>query len=166
MNSELLFQTKWTLWFHGANDDNWDENSYTKLGDIENVGEFWTLYKLINDFTAGIFFIMKENIFPRWEDINNLSGGYWTFRVHKNIANDTWKYLCADLLSQELVNNDSFDEINGISISPKVGNCILKIWNTDSNNNDSNCLNFHELSVLSKDNSFYKAHRDQNNLQI
>ena len=30
-------------------------------------------------------------IYPQWEDINNLNGGYWSFKIDKSKAQDVWE---------------------------------------------------------------------------
>ena len=72
MNNYNL-NTKWYLWFHSLNNTSWNKNSYKKLIQLSNLYDL----KIVNDILLknhlqnGIFFIMRENIFPRWEDEKN-----------------------------------------------------------------------------------------------
>lgn len=152
---------KWVLWFHHIDDNNWDELSYQRLCEMNTIEEFWNVYNMIETFTAGMFFLMKEDIFPRWEDINNLEGGYWAFRISKKDTDKLWEYLSVATIGNILTKDGKMmDEINGISVSPKINNCILKIWNKDASINSVDILN-NIIEGLEPNNTIYRRHQDQ-----
>ncbi len=158
---EYALSHKWILWFHHVNDKNWNEESYQKLYEIENLKDYWMLMNTVPNVTSGMFFVMREDVFPRWEDINNLEGGYWTFRVAKKDSNKIWQELFSTLIGNTLTKkSDKMDGINGISISPKINNCIIKIWNNNFNSNDVNIL-VDDVTGINLKEAFYKKHQEQ-----
>lgn len=151
----------WILWYHHVNDNNWSEESYTKLHEINTIEDFWMIMNTIKTFTSGMFFVMKEDVFPRWEDINNIDGGYWSFRISKKDTNKIWQTIFASLIGNTLTKKvDDMNSINGISLSPKINNCIIKIWNNDYNINDNQILNDKIEGIVVND-SYYRKHQDQ-----
>jgi len=152
---------KWVLWFHHVNDDNWGEESYMKIHEIETIEDYWKVMNTISTFTAGIFFLMKEDIFPRQEDINNIDGGIWSFKVSKKDADANWRMLIMKVIGRTIVSKDEDNEcINGLSISPKINNCILKIWNNNSKNNNINILNGDNLISITLRDGIYRRHQE------
>ena len=99
MNNYQL-NTNWCFWYHSINDTNWDNNSYKNLYTIQNLYDL----KLINDtietyhLQNSMFFIMRENIFPLWEDDRNKNGGCWSFKIDKRKIYNTWIELSIALL--------------------------------------------------------------------
>ena len=143
--------TYYILWYHGITEKNWDKDSYIKIGIIHSIKEFWTYYNNINTFLKGIFFLMKEDILPIWEVPDNINGGYWSFRVDRDKVDEIWTKLSIQLITENICNSSSSKselqqtdqqteqsnkiikhDINGISISPKAVNAVIKIWNNDS----------------------------------
>jgi len=161
MNLYPLSET-WILWYHHVHDNNWQEESYTKLCELENIEDYWKMMNTIKTFTSGMFFLMKKDVFPRWEDINNIDGGYWSFRITKKDTDNIWRNLCATLIGNSLTKDiDSMTSINGISLSPKINNCIIKVWNNDFKISDVNIFN-DKIEGLVINDGLYKKHQDQN----
>lgn len=136
---EHKFSSSWTLWFHKVNVEDWGHDSYVKVVEgIDNIEKFILMTKNINQVTSGMFFLMKDGIFPTYEDEQNIGGGYWSFRVGKGTANNVWFELMASLVGNTLTKKvEDMESINGVTISPKIKNCIFKIWNADKSINDS-----------------------------
>jgi hypothetical protein len=154
---------KWTLWYHHINDEDWSENSYTKIKELETLNDYLEIKKYLDNVSAGMFFLMRENIFPRWEDINNIDGGYWSYRILKKDAKNLWYDSIAYLIGNTLTNDlEYMNDINGMSISPKINNCIIKIWNKDFNNIKKYKFNTNIITLLGE--SIYKKHQDQTDL--
>ena len=130
-----MFTNKYTLWFHSVNDEKWGIDSYTKVSNIKNMDDYLYTFKKINNITSGMFFLMKNNIQPIYEDKANRKGGIWTFKISKKVANDVWLKTSLLYCLNKLTNKSSdCNIINGISISPKINNCIFKIWINKSKN--------------------------------
>lgn len=152
---------KWTAWYHHINDNNWTEESYMRLYDITTINDYWKLMNTINTFTSGMFYVMRENVLPRWEDVNNFEGGFWSFRVMKKDADVVWRNVVSAMIGNTLTKTPTdMMEINGVSISPKINNCIIKIWNKDFTKNNVNILSNELHGIILKD-SLYKKHQDQ-----
>ena len=143
---KMIFESGYVLWYHSVVEKSWDKESYINLCEdlpgkvIKNVFQLWSIFSVLNyNFTAGIFFIMKEGIFPMLEDPGNANGGFWSFKVPKRNSNDVWKKLTAGLVGNSLtVDYNNMSSITGISFSPKISNCVMKIWNNTSNITDNN----------------------------
>ena len=96
----------------------------------------------IPTYGSGMFFLMKDDIPPIWETGKNIGGGMWTFKVSKKSLDKIWIDLIAFTLGNTLTKNpDDMEHINGISISPKINNCIVKIWNDDNKSRDTSIFN-------------------------
>ncbi len=144
------FTHNWILWYHHEK-DNWDISGYKNIYKINNPETFWSWYnnwELFGGLLSKQFFLMKENIEPRWEDINNISGGCWSLKIDSSECNRFWERLSSLLVLDKISNIKN--DINGISIClKKNNNCVIKIWNKDKKNDKINCLNqeiFKELS--------------------
>ena len=138
----------WTLWYHDPDDKRWTLDSYKKLTRFKTLEDFLTYYDSINTFISGMFFVMKEDIPPIWEDPSNIKGGILTYKLLKNTADEIWKELSMLLMGGTLTND--YTNINGISISPKINNCIIKIWIKDSTQMKS--------IVFNKDSNIFKTY--------
>ena len=76
----------------------------------------------------GIFFLMRDGVFPKWEDSRNINGGCWSIRVSRSEICNTWNELTMAMIGEYLYNKEERnDEINGLSISPKKNFCVIKI---------------------------------------
>lgn len=132
MEKKYSLKNNWSLWYHSIKDDNWDKKSYQKLLIFRNLYD----YKLItnsfeqNYYQNGMFFFMKEDIFPNWEDPNNRLGGCLSFKIPSKGIIETWNFLLLNIINESFLKNDN-NMINGISISPKKEFNIIKIWLKD-----------------------------------
>jgi len=133
--TDTLSET-FTLWFHSSSDQDWSLNSYHEIFNFNTVNEFMTLLMAINTrpkmLLNGMFFIMRQGIKPTWEDPLNRDGGCFTWKVEKEDVLSAWENMCMLFVSGEL--NQVFEKygFNGISISPKKINNILKVWLRDN----------------------------------
>tara|TARA_B100001094_G_scaffold332511_1_gene404938 strand:+ start:578 stop:1054 length:477 start_codon:yes stop_codon:yes gene_type:complete len=155
---EPPINSSWKLWYHSITDNNWTKKSYNKLFDIRDLCD----YKLISDtfkqnhYQNGMFFLMRNDIFPNWEDPLNRLGGCLSFKVPSNRIIENWNQLVLRCITANLLNQEN-DVINGISISPKKEFNIIKIWfNIDPFNYKDNFNSFGEYIKL--ENSIYKKH--------
>ena len=132
----------YNIWYHHFKDD-WSINGYKHIYSIKNGIEFWQLYNnwdLIGGVLCKQFFIMKNDVKPIWEDENNKKGGCWSFKIFENQANELWEDLSTLFVTDSLLNKS--DECVGLSICLKKSNyCVIKIWNTNSENNSMKNIN-------------------------
>ena len=56
-----------------------------------------------------MYFLMKNNIKPIWEDENNKNGGYWSIKISKNIEQYMVK-IVYDLINNTLDKNNIINE--------------------------------------------------------
>jgi hypothetical protein len=150
---------KWDIWYHSITDNNWSKGSYKKIFTIENLLD----YKYITDtyqqnhYQNGMFFCMKEDIFPNWEDPDNRNGGCLSFKIPSVKIIEEWNDLLLKCI-KELTLKDNNDEINGISISPKKEFNIIKIWFKNHGFKYEDIFNLESDSHISLDKSLYKKH--------
>lgn len=118
------------LFFHDPLSYNWTIDSYITISDIKTIEDYWNVTLLLNDYLhLGMFFLMRENISPLWDETDNNYS--FSMKVPKNEALWFWNYFNSHLLSENFLNSDykeKWNTINGISISPKKNFCIIKIW--------------------------------------
>jgi hypothetical protein len=131
MTIETFLNDVWTFYFHDPYSNDWTNESYKLLGTISTVEEFWQHYSLVKDnVSKGIFFIMRDYVFPSWDDPANLDGGCLSIKVLKENVPSFFEDIAIKLLGESLLKNDKshWNKINGISTSPKKHFCIIKIW--------------------------------------
>ena len=135
--------SEWNIWYHHEK-DNWNLSGYKKIYTLSTVEEFWKFYNnwdKVGGVTNKHFFLMKENITPVWEDVQNINGGCWSFKIQEEQAEDLWEDLSSYLVCEKLCPTIS-DEIVGISIClKKNSNTVVKIWNKKSKNNSLKLIN-------------------------
>jgi hypothetical protein len=132
----------WTLYFHSPEENKWGINTFKNVATVTTWKDFWSLINTIkNDILIdGMFFWMRNQIPPLWENHQNIRGGGYSFRISKKDSIETFiQYTIATMLNKVTI--DSSNKINGISISPKKGFNIIKLWNTD-------CQKFNKQSDL------------------
>jgi hypothetical protein len=140
----------WTLYYHPSREKKWSIDSFEKIATVKCARDVLIIYKELSDkLKAGMFFWMRGDIPPLWENFQNIRGGSYSIRGVADNGIKIFKiYTLACMMNKTLLNTD--DKINGISISPKlqgfgnnqqVGYFIIKIWNKD-------CEKFHSKTNL------------------
>ncbi len=125
-NDFYPLKNKWNLFFHKIKDNNWNLDSYKLLYSFDNIRDFWKLFRNHPKHNFGMFFLMRENISPIWEDQLNIKGGTYSFKIPSNLIENAWCELAIAVISESTLMNNKF--INGISIHPKYNCYIIKIW--------------------------------------
>jgi len=130
-SSSISFPSgSWTLYFHDPADTDWKPDSYKRIGTFHDFPSMWATLQYISDerFLAGMYFLMRDPYLPLWEHRSNIHGGSYCIKVPEVHAAETFqRYAAAAIL--KLVSTDAKNEIVGVTISPKKGFHILKIWN-------------------------------------
>jgi len=142
---ELKLPNNFRVLAHHNDDKNWDYLSYhniTTLTKWNEVSQFFnTLDKISGEcrYTDFDIFIMKNEISPMWEDIENRNGSICSIKIDS--ISDGYELL--KNLSYNMINNtllvftpNLWDIVNGLSFSPKkIDNynsdsycVIIKIW--------------------------------------
>jgi Eukaryotic initiation factor 4E len=136
---EHLLDDTWTMYFHEPSDTDWTMSSYLRLEQISSVESFWQVHEGVRKYLSkGMFFLMREHVFPCWDDPSNLNGGCISIKVLKDEIESFWETVVVRMLGDRLLQNrhqdsdqtstDSWSLINGISTSPKRYFCICKLW--------------------------------------
>ena len=151
-------QDKWDVWFHSITDNNWGKTSYKKLMTVNNLFDYKYLEENFQQdhYQNGMFFYMKDGIFPNWEDPDNRLGGCLSFKVYSKDIIEEWNNLLLRCITNNILEGNE-NEINGISISPKKEFNIIKIWSrNDGFDYKKHFTEFGEYFQLEK--SLYKKH--------
>lgn len=148
----------WNVYFHDPFDINWTNQSYVLISSIGNLVEFWqNMFSMKENLHKGMFFIMRDGVFPCWDDPGNINGGCLSIKILKEDVYPFWEDLCIKMLGETLLKNESRDKwnvINGISTSPKKHFCIVKIWLKDNtlNKNDFDISQSYYGDIIYKSN--------------
>lgn len=150
LGNNMYFSSSWTVWSHRVDCQSWTKDSYIKVYTIDNIGSFWRFFNnmhLLNKFDNQ-FFIMRDQIYPIWEDNNNRNGGIYSIKIDcfantpkykADIGSEMMTCLCLLAMNDTLIQQN--EEINGISFSIKNKNStLIKIWYKDYNYNIKSVL--------------------------
>lgn len=122
----------WSFYFHDPNDKNWLHESYRLVAQISSANELNGIHESLKDVVHnGMFFIMREHVFPAWDDPCNISGGCLCIKIQKATVDNFWHGVCASLMGETILKEEFRGTgciVNGASISPKNFFCIIKIW--------------------------------------
>ena len=136
-----MLNDSWTLWSHLPHNTNWCISSYIKVKKCNTIED---IVLLSNEFDKKMlnncmWFYMKNNIKPLWEDSNNNKGGCYSYKIMDKDIEKYWKKILYLLIGCNITSSDSeYNNINGISISPKKNFCIIKIWMSNSGYTNKN----------------------------
>jgi len=136
--SQLTIQSdiptgSWTLYFHSPEETKWTLNTFINVGTMKTWYQFWAIMDLLKTETLsdGMFFMMRDPSPPLWESHYHIRGGCYSFRCQKKDAADVFTtYIIAAMLNS--ATSPLENTVNGLSISPKRGFNIIKVWNTDA----------------------------------
>ena len=151
--SDLKLQNEWILWNHGLNDKSWSNDSYKNIFEYNNLYDLKIYFDNLDllQLQNSMYFIMRDGIFPTWEDKNNKNGCCASFKVSSSDILNTWKLLLQNILCENIHKNiQKYDNINGISISPKKEFNIIKIWFKCKIKNIDDYLNIDNKYINSK----------------
>ena len=138
--NEYLLKNKWVLWYHSLKNKSWDNKSYVKVIEIKSLLDYKLLEEImrINHLQNGMFFIMKEDIFPTWEDPDNREGCCVSYKVPGGVLKEHWDNIVDRILTEDiLLNTDDTELLNGVSIAPKKEFNIIKVWMRTSHTQES-----------------------------
>ena len=153
---------KWTLYAHLPHDTDWSIDSYKIISTITSVEEAIAIYKNIPDKMAQncMMFLMRNNIKPIWEDINNRKGGSFSYKVLNKEVPRAWRNLCYHILGESVSSHTKLlSKINGCTISPKKNFCIIKIWMSDCTMQNVGLIE--DIVGLDKQGVIFKRHNPE-----
>ena len=134
-DEEHILNDTWTMYFHEPSDTDWTMSSYVRLDQISSVERFWQVHEGVRKYLSrGMFFLMREHVFPCWDDSSNIHGGCVSIKVLKEDICVFWQEAVTRLLGEKIMlaeTSDAWSHVNGISTSPKRFFCICKLWLKD-----------------------------------
>ena len=157
---KVKINNNWSLWIHELSNKSWDNNSYDKIFECNNLFDYNIIKDQIktHNLQNCMYFFMREDIFPRWEDPENRDGCCISFKVPLKDIKSEWDKLLLRIISEDIHKNiDDFKLLNGISISPKKEFNIIKLWYRESIQSLESNINGYEKYVTNS-NSRIKKH--------
>ena len=166
--ADAFLHDVWTYYFHDPRDTNWTFESYKRIGDVSTMQDFWGMQAAIQPFLKdSMFFVMREYVYPCWDDPNNLQGGCLSLKVPQSQLGALWLHITQHLHGETLIHRGQFDgqrtpsldldaQLNGVSVSPKRSFSIVKLWLRTHHLSDRKCFNIpstYTSEVLYKANS-------------
>lgn len=158
-NTYHKLHNRWTLWAHLPHDTSWDISSYKPIITIDSVESIISLYKVIpeNMISNCMLFLMREGIIPIWEDEHNKHGGCFSYKINNKCVANLWKNISYHLVGEDLTTDKNLAPfINGITISPKINFCIIKIWIANCDYQSSTLIK--EIEGISSQGCLFKKH--------
>ena len=146
--------TSWVLWYHSIKDNSWTKSSYKKFYTFNNLYDYSVFQDIIklNHLQNGMFFLMREGIFPNWEDPDNSEGCCISFKVPGETIKEEFCKILLHCLSEDiLINPDSWEELNGFSIAPKKEFNITKFWMRNKQTNYTDLMEEIGPCIFEKD---------------
>ena len=153
----------WTLYFHAPDDRSWAPDSYKK---VHTVGAWEDLGATLRELGPGrltnaMVFAMRGTTSPLWEHHSNIRGGCYCLKVSRRNAVEVYTRYLAAAAAGCATTDPVANPVAGVTISPKKGFVIIKIWNMDgrAHKNPAEIVPLHEEVVTSE--IIYRAHVEQ-----
>ena len=130
-DSNYPLNSEWNLWYHSIKDTRWTKDSYRQIYTLRNLFDYKIMEELFqkNYLQNCMLFLMRNDIYPLWEDPENIEGCCVSFKIPSKDLVQTWNKSILKIICEEIhKNKDNYNELNGISISPKKEFNILKLW--------------------------------------
>jgi hypothetical protein len=161
INSGMLLHSNWNYYYHLPNDKNWNLASYKFImKDINMLDKLIAVNETVtnNIIKNCMLFVMREGVTPMWEDNCNRNGGCFSYKVSNKVVVNVWRELTYLLCGNSLtIDKNHMELINGITISPKRGFCIVKIWLKNCSLQDPNIIV--DVDNLIKVGCLFKTHK-------
>jgi hypothetical protein len=145
---DIWLNDSWSLYFHDPLNDNWSHSGYQKIFTLSCISEFWMMFSQLSEcLPNGMFFLMRDHIFPKWNDEENRNGGFLSIKILKDKMPSFCETLLLNLVNETLLKTEyqeHSDIINGVSFSPKKNFCIVKIWLKSTEIQDHTFFNIQE----------------------
>lgn len=116
---------RWVFWYHSCISEDWSIEGYQKIMETDTIRDFWIPMKTINDFSQGMYFLMRGNNLPIWESYTS-KVLLVKYKTTKQAYHSLWQNLCIAAVAEALGKDPT--KVVGVSISPKHRNIIITIW--------------------------------------
>ena len=159
IGNDLKLNSQWTVWVHKFDNSDWTLHSYQKRYIINSIGSFWRFFNnfQLYDCYKNQLFIMRGEIAPIWEDVNNKFGGICSIKVDStqrgfktDISTEIFITTCMLIMNETFIGNN--EDINGISYNVKKRGILIKIW-TKTYHKDDKFINELPKTLINKFNS-------------
>jgi len=161
LETNRVLPARWNYYYHLPNDKNWNLASYKLIvNDIDTLEKLVAVNETVTDniIRNCMLFVMREGVTPMWEDTSNRNGGCFSYKVSNKVVVAVWRELAYRLCGYSLtVERPHMDLVNGITISPKRGFCIVKIWLKNCILQDPNAIV--DIENLVKAGCLFKTHK-------
>jgi hypothetical protein len=156
------FDFKYNVWFHDANDTNFEIEGFNLISNINDVNDFIIINEILKInykmLLNGMFFVMKDGIKPLWNDEQNKDGGCISWKIEKNNSLEYWCNFFLLFITNNLPRELNKYNINGISINPKKNCNIFKLWvGKDINSQVINNINMTDKCLFNNHLRLYKS---------
>lgn len=117
------------------------EEGIKKIGAVSSVESFWTTLTHLSPPSALLpttdYLLFHAGVRrPIWEDSANAQGGKWILRLRKGVADRVWEDLLLAVVGDQFEDGemaaraeDGWPEICGVSISVRLNEDIISVWN-------------------------------------
>lgn len=162
--SQHKLRYKWNLWAHLPQEPDWTSiNSFKKITQLKTLEETIGVTELLPEGLVKncMLFLMKDGIYPMWEDNKNRNGGYFSYKVSNKNVFEVWRDLTYAVVGECVSTNQSFvNTITGITISPKKNFCIVKIWMTNCEHQNPQIVT-NEIRNLTPQGCLFSKHKPE-----
>lgn len=159
-NSDHILNRKWILWSHLPQNPDWTIRSYNQICSLNTLEDVVTILNIIPDalLTSCMLFFMRDGVAPMWEDPKNKDGGCFKYRIINKHVPQTLKHMIYTLVGETLSSNKLFlQNVTGITISPKKKFCILKVWTSNCDFQNSDVINI-DNNILNTNKAIFEIH--------
>jgi hypothetical protein len=154
---EFTFESKWNLFYHAVDDKSFELDSFKLIYTIGCLDDIFKLIETIPTFQSGMFFLIREGISPVLE---STKGGMWTYRVSKKVIDDIFEKIMYLITTNSLTKDPkSAIDIYGISISPKLSNCVIKFLTTNCEERNPS-LKFVDIPGIKHEDALFRNNSD------
>jgi len=145
---------RWTLWYDNPgkrlNVSQWADH-LQKVTTFDTVEDFWRIFNNIKPASAlpsgSNYHLFKDNIEPKWEDLQNTKGGKWTVPVPQKSKKDLdqfWLYSILACIGETL---EFTEDITGAVVSIRKSADRICFWTRDAKNEANNLSIGRQLKV-------------------
>jgi hypothetical protein len=159
-NADHILNRKWILWSHLPQNPDWTIRSYNQICNLNTLEDVVTVLNIIPDalLTSCMLFFMRDGVAPMWEDPKNKDGGCFKYRIINKHVPQTLKHMIYTLVGETLSTNKLFlQNVTGITISPKKKFCILKVWTSNCDFQNSDVINI-DNNILNTNKAIFEIH--------
>jgi hypothetical protein len=152
----------WSVYYHEPEDNTWTAESYKRIAVVSSWEQLGAVLRELGPHKTmnGLLRIMVGDTSPLWENKVNIRGGSYCLKISRRSSVEVFnRYMAAAALGMCTTNPEN--RVVGVTISPKKGSCIIKIWNlnADAYHQATDLPILHE--EVRHDEVIYRPHTEQ-----